>query len=583
MELNKNLLIERLSSKLDLQAVFLYDYCIGDEIKAHLMVVIRPVKGVSPSTMTPIVKLCMADMPEISFHVVLEGDWLSQLRNGSLYHSFASLPKHRLYYERAKEIDSLLNKKVVSSLIELNRSDYEKAKQFSEEYLAAAVEFALEERFDQSLYMLHQSLEVRIRSFYTLLGRQLGKSHNLENIIKNVRGIVPELLSVFAYNTDDVEMYRLLDLAYRACVKGESLEIAVEQYDFISTQCICLAEILDAMVERMATGVAVYRALLPADKPDEGKKSTVEVVKQKEKLNVSQPAVCEDFSGFPWPQRYKDNANRLLDAIYSKHRPEQILLVNYRTAGLSKGNPFQEGASEQRPSEELEMHLVVLMKNRGPFRFREVRNRVVCATMVFLNVSYVEKALKEGSRFVNAVWKNGWLVRKKSEFDTPVVPVEINWKAKADRVDTLVCNAEASMRNLFMLMRDAPILMDDTSLLMLHQLIDISVRTYLKCVVGFIPEGVALCTLIDWCTIVDTQVIDYLSTWSTLEKKVFILAMEPQKVCWMGVAKNFSPEARQAVLRKAKELVEFFVHLCKEAVQSMEFHAIEPIADPMIN
>jgi hypothetical protein len=184
---------------------------------------------------------------------------------------------------------------------------------------------------------------------------------------------------------------------------------------------------------------------------------------------------------------------------------------------------------------------------------------------------------------VNAVWKNGWLVRKKSTFDTFVAPVEMDWKAKANRVDTLVCNAEASMRNLLMLMRDAPILMYDTSLLMLHQLIDISVRTYLKCVVGFIPEGVALCTLIDWCTIADTQVIDYLSTWNTLEKKVFILAMVPQRICWMGVAKNFSPEARQAVLRKAKELVEFFVHLCKEAVQSMESHAKEPIVDPMIN
>jgi hypothetical protein len=70
------------------------------------------------------------------------------------------------------------------------------------------------------------------------------------------------------------------------------------------------------------------------------------------------------------------------------------LLVNYRTAGLSKGNPFQEESSEQMPREELEMHLVVLMKNRGLFRFREVRNGVVFATTVFLNVSYVEKALK---------------------------------------------------------------------------------------------------------------------------------------------------------------------------------------------
>ncbi len=581
MELNRSLLIERLSSKLELQGVFLYDYGVGEEVREHLMVVINPVKGVSPSTMAPIVKLCMAGMSEIPFHIVLEGDWLSQLRKGSLYHSYASLPKHRIYYARSKEIDGLLNKKVVASLMELNRSDYEKAKQFSEEYLRAAVGFALEERFDQAVYMLHQSVEVRIRSFYTLLGRQLGKNHNLENIIRNVRGIVPELLSVFAYHMEDVETYRLLDMAYRVCVKGDSLEVSAEQYDFISTQCICLAEILDAMVDRMVTEVAAYRALLPADKPEEEKKSVVKVVEQKEKLIKSQRVVCEDFEDFPWPQRYKDDANVLLDDIYSKHNPEQILLVNYRTGGLTKGNPFQEKVS--KPTEELEIHLVVLMKNRGPYRYREVRRGVVCVTMIFLEVSYVVKRMEEGGRFVNAVWKNGWLLRKKSTFDTALVPIEIDWKSKADRMDTLVCNAEASMKNLLSLIKGAPVLMDDTSLLLMHQLIDMSVRTYLKCVVGFIPDGVHLHTLMDWCAVADTQVIDFFFDWNEVEKKVLVLAMESQRVCWMGVAKDFSSESKQVVRDRAERLVEFFVNLCKGAIQSMQSRVIEPTAEPIAN
>ncbi len=34
MELNRSLLIERLSLKLDLQGAFLYDYDVGEEIKA---------------------------------------------------------------------------------------------------------------------------------------------------------------------------------------------------------------------------------------------------------------------------------------------------------------------------------------------------------------------------------------------------------------------------------------------------------------------------------------------------------------------------------------------------------------------
>lgn len=42
MVLNKNVLIGRLSSNLDLQGIFLYDYGIGDGIKAHVMMFIEP-------------------------------------------------------------------------------------------------------------------------------------------------------------------------------------------------------------------------------------------------------------------------------------------------------------------------------------------------------------------------------------------------------------------------------------------------------------------------------------------------------------------------------------------------------------
>lgn len=44
MGLNKKLLIERLSSKLELQGVFLYDYGIGDEVKSHLMEFVKSLK-----------------------------------------------------------------------------------------------------------------------------------------------------------------------------------------------------------------------------------------------------------------------------------------------------------------------------------------------------------------------------------------------------------------------------------------------------------------------------------------------------------------------------------------------------------
>lgn len=278
MELNKKLLIERLSSKLDLRGAFLYEDWIGDARAEHLMLIVSAVKGVSPTTMAPIVRLCMVDMPEIPFHIIIEGEWLNQLRKGSLYHSYASLPVHRIYYSRPKEIDLLLNKKIINSMAEVNQKEYEKALGYAKEYLSASGEFAGKEQYDQAVFMLHQYLEVKIRAFYGLMGGQFGKTHNLEYIIKKVRSTAPSLLSVFAYDAVDVEWYRLLDMAYKACVKGGSVEVSVEQYEVIRTQSVFLAEILDAMVDRMVTEIAAYRALLPAHKPEVEKKPAVEVV-----------------------------------------------------------------------------------------------------------------------------------------------------------------------------------------------------------------------------------------------------------------------------------------------------------------
>lgn len=44
MELNRSLLIERWSLKLDLQGAFLYDYDVGEEIKAYLMDIVKILK-----------------------------------------------------------------------------------------------------------------------------------------------------------------------------------------------------------------------------------------------------------------------------------------------------------------------------------------------------------------------------------------------------------------------------------------------------------------------------------------------------------------------------------------------------------
>lgn len=587
MQINKDILVERLVDKIDLKAAYLFKNEVGGREQEQLLLVVRPVKGLSPNLISPIVTLCMADMETIPFEIILEGEWSKLLCKGSLYHTYASLPEHTIYYSGKNDIATLINKKTVSSLLELVQIDYDKAKKTADEYLIASATFESKEDLTQSLFMLHQYLAVRLKGFCALLGETMGKSNNLEHIIKSIRRVAPQVVKVFEYDEFNKVRYRLLDQSYEYGRKEQKLNISREEYNFLYKKSMKLTASLDEMTTVMTKGIEAYRAALDEENKEEKSQKNEKVESRSKesavkptdgKGNKSLQVICEDFADFPWPERHKNSVNQLLDKIYAKHRPEQIILINYQTWGLSQGNPF-EGEQPKKAGSEITIYLIVLMKNRGPFRYREVKRGAVCVTMIFLNVSYVEKAMKNGNRFVNAVWKNGWLLRKKATFDTALVPVDIDWKAKADRMDTLTCNAEASMKNLLTLMRNTPVLMDDSSLLIFQQLIDMGVKTYLCCAIGFIPEGMDLYELINWSCVADTCVVDYLSGWNEMEKGILRLSMDYQDVCWKGLIQKLNPKASKNVLNLSTDLVDFFVKQCKDAVVTMDSRIVEPIRE----
>jgi len=399
-------LVERLTQRMDLHRIFLFSYPYLEDERRHLLLVVNPVKGLAPKTMAPIVSLCLSDGGELSFDLVLTGEWQNQLKQGSLYYTYASLPQHELY-AGTKKGNPLFSHKTITGLLELAELNYKNSRESSDEFREGIKNFLAKGDYGQATFMLHQFVELRLKGFQATVGMNGGKSHHLEHLVKGLRGVAPQLQTIFPSDGPSVELFRLLDQSYTKAKKRESVEITHDEFRILLDQCEHAVAEMDRMVSVMAERIKAYRKQLPMESSGN---AYVESEKPCLKSTVSDTApqpICEDFAGFPWPERYKQDVNTLLDAIRQKHNPEQIILLNYHIGGFSGINLFEQNRHEDKQSAKAELYLVVLMKNKGPFQFRSLKVGAVRAMIVFMRIDSVAKKLAEGDRFINTLWTKG--------------------------------------------------------------------------------------------------------------------------------------------------------------------------------
>src|SRR5690606_29889436 len=173
--------------------------------------------------------------------------------------------------------------------------------------------------------MLHQSLELRLKGFQATAGMNGGKSHNVEHLMKGLRGVLPQLQAIFPYDSPSVDLFRLLDQSYTKAKKGESIDIGPNEFSILVDKCEQAKAAMDEMVASMVARVKAYREQLPkeVEKPVE----TAQTKPVKEPMPApaqTTQVICEDFSNFPWPEQYKQDVNKLLEKIRQSHNPEQI-------------------------------------------------------------------------------------------------------------------------------------------------------------------------------------------------------------------------------------------------------------------
>src|SRR5690606_11652975 len=423
----------------------------------------------------------------------------------------------------------------IGGVIELADQWQIKMKKEGEEFREGALKFAEHGNYLKATFMVHQSLESFLRLPQAMIQGNTNNQHNLENRMRALSTHIPAFKTVLLSEAFmSIETFRLLDKGYHAVKQNRDLEITAFDASYLYDKCCEISKAIEIL----------YQFFLDALKTEqqvrlEQAAQQAQIAEEKKKVK---PAIAnvdgttyirsEDFSSFPWLQQYKDDVHAILDKIRSNHNPEQISMVNYHTGGFSGSSPFRLETSEERADVKVELYLVVLMKNTGPFTFKTMQMGVASAMVVFLDLQYVERGLAEGNRFMQMIWTKGSVLRRKSTFDPAFAIGDIDWQQEGQRADKLWKRGKTVMDNLVSTARDAQPLFADTGLLLLRNILEIGANSILRVVVGYIPKTKNLDELLDWTRVVGGQVVDYLLDESGLRGQMLHLMLHPKTLWW---------------------------------------------------
>lgn len=278
---------------------------------------------------------------------------------------------------------------------------------------------------------------------------------------------------------------------------------------------------------------------------------------------------CADFSRLPWPGRYKQDVNALLDKIRQNHNPEQITMLNYHTGSFSGISPFRQPATDGKKHAKVTLYLVVLMKKADFFQFRCTQVGLVRAMVVYMNVKEVETKLANGNRFVHTWWMEGEILYRKSMFRPSFDVAAVSWKTQYDEMENLWLHARATMVSLNDVIQHTTRLTLDMGSLLLRSLLEIGVSSYLRCAAGYIPHRSNLAERIDWSGIVGRSVVDFLYPANQKDEACLHFILNPRSVWRQDVTTSLSTTSQMLYRDKANEWMKFFERLCMDVLEEL--------------
>lgn len=526
MEINTQLLVERLTSRLDLDRIFMIKYDFLGQKHTHLLLVMNPISGLSPKIMMPVVELCLMDQLALSFEIIPFGDWKNKLSHGSMFYAYASLPQHRLHLSDRKQTKDI-SRKDLRGILDLSVEIEKKIQYDAAEFDHGAEQFVEQGNFLKASFMMHQSMKLRLTLLQSLV---LVKTNNVQNLESRLRSLCNQfpMLKTRFLNAEsvDLERLRLLDKSFHAVKQHRDLELSSEDYSFLWQEWtrikVAIEELYAGFLQALRVEVEERQGRNAAGQ----KTATLQNTKE-----TKYHCVEEDFSGYLWPQSYKDDVNKLIDHIQENHNPENIIMLNYRTGEFS-GPSLIDCNHKEMPGSKIELYLIVIMKRRGPIRNRDISVGKASALVLFFELEKFRHRLLSdqipGHRFFVNIIQKGTLLRRKQIFTEEWQSATVDWVNEYRTTHEYLLNSSLSCSHLISLIKSTE--HPATNNFLLGHLIEKGVDTFLISTIGHAPKNASLDFLIDFCCAVDTPLRDYLLPINQSETEVLRNLFNFQKI-----------------------------------------------------
>ncbi len=569
MEINSQLIIDRLSQRMDLDRAYLFKYQFLGQEHYHLLLALKHVSGLSPKVLKPIVGLCLMDQKNISFELVPIAEMLSKVKVGSLYYSYASLPENTVHQAGNKK-NPPLQAKELKSVLEIADEYYQKLLPISAGFLQGAETFGQQGNYQRAVFMLHQSMENHLRFLQLMIDGKANNVHHVSNRIKSLNEHFSMLReSLVGKDEEEKKRFRLLDSAFDAVKQNKDLEISAFDASWLYEHCKFVLHTIEQLylsfMEGLKTGYEKLLAIV--EQKVANKNVEVAVGNLAAKETTLSNAAASQFHAFPWPDRYEADILHVLAQIRQENNPEQMMLLNYYVSDAHGKGLFHFPAVE---NEKAEIYLVVIKKKIGHCHFRKIVYGRVTAVVAFMSTDFLATKLDLGSRFSHTIWNESVVVYRRPSYK-PTYPVSpINWHDTLFKTSISWTRNSKLMQDLLGVFAFEGLASSQLAVLFLNQLTSIGLYSYLYLRIGYAPMNVTIADLVDWTCICDKKVKEFFTARGDVEEILNAELLKQMKGRIYELPSQLAQLDMDYFRSKAKEITDFFVDLCDQSIRYME-------------
>lgn len=501
-------LVKKLTERLEIERIFKVDVEVFGVTYVHLLLVIPQQMGLSNKVMQPVVELCMMGTTQVTYEILIFGEWKSKLKQGSLYYNFLSLPQHQVFSSSNNLVKTLSKQEIggVMALFEEMKTQYDLK---AEELLNASTQMEETGNLLKAAYMFHQFIKQHLATLQFFVLAKVNKCSALNTKFKSVMTHMPMWMSYV--HDHHHQLFRVLDTANAAVSKNQLIALEHSEFQEAKRLWMRLLGEMELFYQRIDRDMQVWISTHSEQKDSEVKREGVPSIGKSKSTYVR----LERFEAYPGSQENKAALNQLIDRIQEDYGPEELILLSYRSSGFTrqffKNHSMQAGCNE----EGVQLCLVGIKRKCGPIKHRALKNKGAEALVLFFDREKVQHALKSGNDSVSwfhaMIGQNAQLILKK---ETVLQPTYC--ESKLEKLPPLLTNQKVydtvinQLYDLEYLLTELLVQEKSTQAFLLGNMLELGLKCVLKARLGYVPLDLSLHQLILFSLIADPRIYEFI-------------------------------------------------------------------------